>query len=115
MAVDNSVSFAGNLLEDPVFRSDSEQVKFRFAVNRKRKGDDGELVDSLDGYFDVVAWGSLAKHAAMTLRKGMRVVVVGKLVQSKYTNKEGKDVYKLEIKAEDIGPSLKWLSYIPSS
>ena len=69
-----SVSFAGNLTDQPELRHSEggiARVTFRVAVSGRR---DGEA-----SFFTVVVWRDQAEHAAESLAKGSRVVVVGRL------------------------------------
>jgi single-strand DNA-binding protein len=58
-------------------------------------------------YFNVVAWRYLADNSAKTLEKGIGVVVVGRLEQRSYDDKEGNKRSVVEIVAEEIGISTK--------
>ncbi|MGA8372177.1 MAG: single-stranded DNA-binding protein, partial [Acidimicrobiales bacterium] len=59
-------------------------------------------------FFDVVCWRELAENVALSLTKGMRVVVIGRLEQRSWENDEGERRFKVEIVAEEIGPSLRF-------
>jgi single-strand DNA-binding protein len=50
----------------------------------------------------------LAEHCAESLRKGMRVVVTGRLRQREYETTEGDKRTVYEVDADDVGPSLRW-------
>jgi single-strand DNA-binding protein len=56
----------------------------------------------------VIAWRDQAKHAAESLLKGSRVVVVGRLQQRSWTAEDGSARSVLEVVAEELGPSLRW-------
>ena len=58
----------------------------------------------------MTAWRSLAENVAETLTQGTRVVVVGRLRTNTWETPEGDKRSKVEIEAEEIGPSLKWAS-----
>jgi single-strand DNA-binding protein len=47
-----------------------------------------------------------AEHAAESLTKGSRVVVVGKLQQRAWTAEDGSARSTVEVVAEELGPSL---------
>jgi single-strand DNA-binding protein len=71
-----SVSFAGNLTEDPEVRYTEGGVTramFRVAVSGRREHEASS--------FTLVVWRHQAEHAAQTLNNGSRVVVVGRLQQ----------------------------------
>ena len=71
-----SVSFAGNLTDDPEVRYTEggiARAMFRVAVSGRREQE--------ASFFTVVVWRDQAEHAAQSLAKGSRVVVVGRLQQ----------------------------------
>jgi single stranded DNA-binding protein len=75
-----SVSFAGNLTDDPEVRyteSGIARAMFRVAVSGRREQE--------ASFFTVVVWRDQAEHAARSLSKGSRVVVVGRLQQRSWT------------------------------
>jgi single-strand DNA-binding protein len=79
-----AVSFAGNLTEDPEVRDTDggiARAMFRVAVSGR-----GEQEAS---FFTVVVWRDQAEHAAQSLSKGSRVVVMGRLQQRSWTAEDG--------------------------
>jgi single-strand DNA-binding protein len=56
----------------------------------------------------VVCWRDLAENVALSLSKGMRVVVTGRLEQRSWETEEGDHRSKVEITADEIGPSLRF-------
>jgi single-strand DNA-binding protein len=56
----------------------------------------------------VVVWRDQAEHAAESLSKGSRVVVVGKLQQRSWTAEDGSARSVVEVVAEELGASLRW-------
>jgi single-stranded DNA-binding protein len=69
-----SVSFAGNLTDDPEVRSTESGIAramFRVAVSGRREQE--------PSFFTVVVWRDQTEHAAQSLSRGSRVVVVGRL------------------------------------
>jgi single-strand DNA-binding protein len=98
-----SVSFTGNLTEGPEVRYTEggiARAMFRMAVSGRR-----EQEPSL---FTVVVWRDQAEHAAESLSKGSRVVVVGRLQQRAWTAEDGSARQVVEVVAEELGPSLRW-------
>jgi single-strand DNA-binding protein len=82
----NRIILVGNLVRDPEIRyvqSGSPVTKFTIAVNRRTKQD-----DSVD-YIDVVAWDNLAETSNTYLRKGMPILVEGRLTIRPYESKSG--------------------------
>jgi single-strand DNA-binding protein len=104
----NKVQIIGNLGADPEMRftpSGSGVTNFRVAVNRNRRGQDGNMVEETE-WFRVVAWDSagykLAEICNEYLRKGQRVYVEGRLQSRKYTDKDGIERTSVEIVASDM-------------
>jgi single-strand DNA-binding protein len=98
-----SVSFAGNLTDTPEVRHSEggiTRATLRVAVSGRR---DGEA-----SYFTVVVWRDQAEHAAESLAKGSRIVVVGRLQQRAWTAEDGSARQAVEVVAEELGPSLRW-------
>jgi single-strand DNA-binding protein len=55
----------------------------------------------------VIVWRDQAEHAAESLTKGSRVVVVGRLQQRTWTAEDGSARSTVEVVAEELGPSLR--------
>jgi single stranded DNA-binding protein len=79
-----TVSFAGNLTDDPELRHTEGGIAR--AMLRVAVSDQGEQEAS---FFTVVVWRDHAEHAAQSLSKGSRVVVVGWLQQWSWTAEDG--------------------------
>ena len=56
----------------------------------------------------MVVWRDQAEHAAESLSRGSRVVVVGRLRQRSWTAEDGSARSVVEVMAEELGPSLRW-------
>ncbi|HEV2919823.1 MAG TPA: single-stranded DNA-binding protein [Actinomycetota bacterium] len=98
-----SVSFAGNLPDNPELRhteSGIPRAMFRVAVSGRREQE--------ASFFTVVVWRDQAEHVAESLSKGSRVVVVGRLQQRTWTAEDGSARSVVEVVAEELGPSLRW-------
>jgi single-strand DNA-binding protein len=98
-----SVSFAGNLTDDPEVRfteAGIARAMFRVGVSGRREQE--------ASFFTVVVWRDQAEHVAESLTKGSRVVVVGRLQQRTWTAEEGSARSVVEVVAEELGPSLRW-------
>jgi single stranded DNA-binding protein len=79
-----SVSFAGNLTDDPEVRYTEggiARAMFRVAVSGRREQE--------ASFFTVIVWRDQAEHAAQSHAKGSRVVVVGRLQQRAWTAEDG--------------------------
>jgi single-strand DNA-binding protein len=98
-----SVSFAGNLTDDPEVRHTEAGIAralFRVAVSGRW--------DQEASFFTVIVWRDQAEHAAQSFSKGSRVVVVGRLQQRAWTAEDGSARSVVEVLAEELGPSLRW-------
>ena len=98
-----AVSFAGNLTDDPELRHTEggiARARFRVAVSARREQE--------ASFFTVIVWRDQAEHAAESLSKGSRVVVVGRLQQRAWTAEDGSARSSVEVVAEELGPSLRW-------
>jgi single-strand DNA-binding protein len=98
-----SVSFTGNLTDDPEVRytqAGIARATFRVAVSGRREQE--------VSFFTVVVWRDQAEHAAQSLSKGSRVVVVGRLQQRTWMTEDGSARSTVEVVAEELGPSLRW-------
>jgi single-strand DNA-binding protein len=116
MAQDNQVVIVGNLTRDPELRytpNGAALVKLGVAVSRRVRDESGQWKDADTSFFDVTAWRSLAENVAESLTQGTRVVVVGRLRTNSWETAEGEKRSKVEIEAEEIGPSLKWATAKP--
>ena len=97
------LSFAGNLTDHPEVRYTEggiARAMFRVAVSGRREQE--------ASFFTVIVWRDQAKHAAQSLSKGSRVVVVGRLQQRTWTAEDGSARSTVEVVAEELGPSLRW-------
>jgi single-strand DNA-binding protein len=98
-----AISFAGNLTDQPEVRytdSGIARTMLRVAVSGRREQE--------PSFFTVVVWRDQAEHAASSLSKGSRVVVVGRLQQRSWTAEGGSARSTVEVLAEELGPSLRW-------
>ena len=103
------MSFAGNLTDQPEVRytdSGIARTMFRVAVSGRREQE--------PSFFTVIVWRDQAEHAAESLTKGSRVVVVGRLQQRAWTAEDGSARSVVEVVAEELGPSLRWATATPS-
>ncbi len=106
---DNTVTVVGNVTRDPEIRFTTggrAVASFGLAVNRRYQ-QNGEWQE-VTSFFDVVAWGTLGENCAQSLTKGSRAVVYGRLEQRSWETNEGEKRSKVEIVADEIGPSLRW-------
>jgi single-strand DNA-binding protein len=107
---DTFVSLIGNLTDDPELKytpNGAAVANFRLAVTPRVK--DGDTwKDGETSFFRVNAWRDLAEHAADSLTKGTRVVVLGRLKARSWETPEGERRSVVEVEAEEVAPSLRW-------
>ena len=107
----NSTTVTGNLTREPEIRYTREGqaiAQLGVAVNRRWQDRRPRSGRSATSFFDVVCWRDLAENAAGHLAKGMRIMVTGRLEQRTWETDEGDRRSKVEIVAEEIGPSLRF-------
>lgn len=107
----NAITVTGNLTREPEIRYTRDgqaNVLLGVAVNRRWQDRETQEWEEATSFFDVVCWRDLAENAAMSLAKGMRVMVAGRLEQRSWENELGERRTKVEIVADEIGPSLRF-------
>ena len=78
-----------------------------FGLVNRRYQTNGEWQEQTS-FFDIVAWGTLGENVAASVLKGTRVIVSGRLEQRSWDTQEGDRRSKVEVIADEIGPSLRW-------
>lgn len=111
MASGNTVEVVGNVTRDPETRlsnSGTAVVKFGLAYNHRKFNSSTNEWDEEVSFFDVTAFGDLGTNVAESIHKGDRVLVNGRLKQSSWDADDGTKRTRVEIIADEIGPSLRW-------
>jgi single-strand DNA-binding protein len=106
----NFITFIGNLTDDPDLRftqGGAPVASFRVASNRRFTDRSGNQQEETT-FLNVNCWRDLAENAAESLKKGDRVIVIGRVRVRSYENREGQTVWTTEIEADEIAPSLRW-------
>ena len=106
-----STTIVGNLTRDPEIRYTRDgqaTTSLSVAVNRRWQDRTTKEWEESTSFFDVVCWGDLAENVALSLTKGARVVVAGRLEQRSWESDEGEKRSKVEIVADEIGASLRF-------
>jgi len=107
---ETSISLAGNLTSDPELHHSpggTARATFRVAVSSRVRDGEGWR-DGEPAFFTVIVWRDQAEHAAESLAKGSRVVVVGRLAQRSWQADDGTARSAVEVVADELGPSLRW-------
>ncbi len=99
----NKVILMGRLTRDPEVRYSQGQnstaiAKFSLAVDRRFRRDGQPEAD----FFNCTCFGKQAEFVEKYLHKGTKVVVVGSVQNDNYTNKEGQQVYSVQIMVDEI-------------
>ena len=106
----NSVTLIGNLVDDPELRftpSGVAMAKVRFAVSRRYQDKNNEWQEETS-FFGGSCWRDMAENVAESLQKGMRIIVTGRLEQRTWETQEGDKRSIIEVRVDDIGPSVRW-------
>src|SRR4029453_5263791 len=88
---ETSIFLAGNLTSDPELHHSpggTARTTFRVAVSARVRDGEGWR-DGEPAFYAVVVWRDQAVHAAASLAKGSRVVVVGRLAQRSWQADDG--------------------------
>jgi len=59
-------------------------------------------------WVDVTCWEECAEVVAEQVRKGMRVIVTGRLLVEEFSRKDGSKGQKLKMVADDVGASMRF-------
>ena len=111
MSPATTTTITGNLTRDPEIRYTRDgqaTTSLGVAVNRRWQNRESNEWEEWTSFFDVVTWRDLAENVALSLTKGMRVVVTGRLEQRSWETEEGDRRFKVEIVADEIGASLRF-------
>jgi single-strand DNA-binding protein len=99
----NKIILLGRLTKDVELRytqtSNTAVASFTLAVNRKfvKEGEERQA-----DFINIVAWNKLAETSSNYLRKGMQVVVIGRLQNRSWDDEQGQKHYVTEIIAEEL-------------
>jgi single stranded DNA-binding protein len=88
----NSTTICGNLTREPEIRYTKEgqaTAQLGVAVNRRWQDRTTNEWQEATSFFDVICWRDLAENVALSLTKGMRVVVTGRLEHRSWETDEG--------------------------
>lgn len=95
----NKVILMGRLTKDPDMRGEGTGLVARYtlAVDRRFSRNEENNTD----FINIVVFGKGAEFAEKYLKKGIKVVVTGRIQTGSYTNKDGQKVYTTDVIAED--------------
>lgn len=111
MSNGNTVTLVGNITRDPELRftnTGQATASFGLAVNRRWQNRQTQEWEEATSFFDVVCWREMAENAAESLGRGSRVIVTGRLEQRSWETPDGDKRTKVEVIADEVGPSIRW-------
>lgn len=112
MSGETLITVVGNLVDDPELRfTPAGAAVAKFKVASTPRTYDKQTSAWKDGdplFLPCSVWRQAAEHAAESLQKGMRVIVVGRLGQRSYEDREGVKRTVFELDVEEVGPALKY-------
>lgn len=93
----NKVILMGRLTRDPELKTSGETKVARYSLAVDRRFSKDEQTD----FINIVCFGKSAEFAEKYFKKGMKVLVTGRIQTGSYENKEGQKVYTFDVVAED--------------
>jgi single-strand DNA-binding protein len=114
VAGETVVTIVGNLTDDPELKFTSSGhalSKFRVASTpRTMDKASGEWKDGEPLFMACTAWRQMAEQVAESLKRGDRVIVVGRLRQRSYETQQGEKRTVVELEVDEVGPSLRYVT-----
>lgn len=111
MANETPITLVGNLVNDPELRfTPSGAAVANFAVASTSRTFDRQANEWKDGetlFMRCSVWREQAESVAESLRRGMRVIVTGKLKSRSWDDKDGQRRTVIEMDVDEVGPSLR--------
>ena len=111
MAGETVITVIGNLTADPELRwtqAGAPVADFTIASTpRTFDRNAGEWRDGNTLFMRCSVWRETAENVAESLRKGMRVIVQGRLTQRSYDTQQGERRTVVELQVDEVGPSLR--------
>ena len=99
----NKVIEMGRLTRDPEVRysqnGDNNLAIARYTIAVDRKFTDANGERGTD-FISCIAFGKTAQHAEKYFKKGIKVLITGRLQTGSYTNKDGQRVYTTDFVVE---------------
>ncbi len=98
----NKVILMGRLTKNPEIKyagkdNDMAVARYTLAVNRRYKRDGEQEAD----FISCVTFGKSAEFAQKYLRKGIRIVIGGRISTGSYKDKDGKTIYTTDVIVEE--------------
>lgn len=100
----NRVQLIGHLGADPEIKTTEggrKHARINIATNESYTNAKGERITETQ-WHSVVAWGKTAEIAEKIFKKGMEVLIDGKLVNRNFIDKDGTKRYVTEVQANEL-------------
>ena len=102
----NKVILMGRLTRDPEVRysqgeNSTAVARYTLAVDRRFTRRDGGDNQQTADFIQCVAFGRSGEFAEKYFRKGLKVLVTGRIQTGSYTNQEGQRIYTTDVVVED--------------
>lgn len=111
MAGETVITIIGNLTREPELRTAGKGdsiANFTIASSERRfNRQTNQWEDGATIFMNCSAWGDVAQHIIQSLHKGTRVIAQGRLQQRSYQAKDGTQHTVIELRVDEIGPSLR--------
>ena len=98
----NKAVLMGRLTRDPELRhtqSNTAVCSFRLAIDRDRKGANGERQTD---FIDCTAWGKTAEFVSQWFRQGSLAIAVGRIQSRQWQDKDGSNRTSIEINCDEV-------------
>lgn len=106
----DQIVVVGNIANDPTsttLADGTAVLRFRLATNNRRYArDKATWIDDPPSFYKVSAFKSLASNGALSLSKGMRVLITGRLRVRPWENDKGAKGTDVEITADNLAVDL---------
>lgn len=98
----NKVILMGRLVRDPEVKYSSGEkstavARFTLAVDRRFKREGDQSAD----FISCISFGKSAEFAEKYLKKGIKLIVTGRIQTGSYTNRDGNKVYTTDVIVEE--------------
>ena len=77
-------------------------------MNRRWQNRQTQEWEEATSFFDVVCWREMAENVSESVTRGSRIIVTGRLEQRSWETPDGDKRSRVEIIADELGPSLRW-------
>lgn len=99
----NKIILMGRLTRDPEIRYPQNPEaaavgRFSLAVDRRFKKDGGPDAD----FFNCVCFGRQAEFVEKYLKRGIKMLITGRVENNNYTDRDGHKVYTVQIMVEEM-------------